>query len=119
MIGSQHGYLTANKEKGTEMTWNGDRGMNYFKFIIAPTMTENAHYWNMSVHNWLKYYVYMRFRDRSIPPHKLQGLTTFKTYLISSMWHGLDPGFFCFFIAIGMLDILARLIKTTKLAHQI
>lgn len=82
-------------------------------------MTQNARYWNMSVHNWLKYYVYMRLMDRSLPPHQMQGLATFKTYVISSLWHGLDPGFFCFFIAIGILDILARLIKTTKLAHQI
>ena len=32
MIASQHGYMPADKEKGTEMTWNGDRGMVYFKY---------------------------------------------------------------------------------------
>lgn len=38
------------------------------------------------------------------------------TYIVSSLWHGLDPGFFVFFVFIGILDTAGRLLKTTKIA---
>ena len=98
MIGSGHGYTPASDTK--PMTWNADRQWNYKGFHTALTFTNFAQYWNISAHLWLKYYVFMRLVDRE--NKKNQMLPTLITYLVSAVWHGIDPGFFVFFFFAGL-----------------
>jgi lysophospholipid acyltransferase len=64
--------------------------------------------WNISVHEWLKYYVFLRQLD-----NKKRGGSTIKaamaTFLVSAIWHGFYPGFFVFFIGAGLMDYQNKL----------
>ena len=44
--------------------------------------------WNIQVHHWLKYYVMMRWMDRSKARGKPQLIPTIVTFLASGAWHG-------------------------------
>jgi len=59
--------------------------------------------WNMSAHNWLKHYVYLRQLDNS----KRGGFNfraTFVTFIMSAIWHGFYSGYYVFFIGAGLMD---------------
>jgi lysophospholipid acyltransferase len=61
----------------------------------------------MSVHHWLKYYVFMRQLD-----NKKRGGTAgaaLVTYLVSAVWHGFYPGFTIFFFCGFLMDYHNRI----------
>lgn len=61
--------------------------------------------WNISVHTWLKYYVFLRMVKRG----ERQTLTPiFMTFLISAVWHGFYPGYFMFFVASALNDYMYK-----------
>lgn len=68
--------------------------------------------WNISVHEWLKYYVFLRQLD-----NKKRGGSNLRaamiTFLVSAIWHGFYPGFFVFFIGAGLMDYQNRLQERT------
>ncbi|XP_049850748.1 uncharacterized protein LOC126323792 isoform X1 [Schistocerca gregaria] len=47
--------------------------------------------WNLSANRWLKYYIYLRYKEF------LGVYSTYFTYLVSSIWHGLYPGYYLSF----------------------
>lgn len=58
--------------------------------------------WNISVHEWLKYYVFMRMLD-----NKKRGgaaLASLVTFMVSGIWHGFYPGFLFFFFGAFLMD---------------
>ena len=57
--------------------------------------------WNISVHLWLKYYVFLRMINKGKSVSLKPILTTF---VVSAIWHGFYPGYFLFFISAGLLD---------------
>lgn len=64
--------------------------------------------WNISVHNWLKYYVYLRLLDEK----KKGGTNAFAalmSFLVSAIWHGFYPGFYSFFLGAFVLDLWNKL----------
>ncbi|KAI8336780.1 MBOAT, membrane-bound O-acyltransferase family-domain-containing protein [Chlamydoabsidia padenii] len=69
--------------------------------------------WNSGGNRWLKHYVYMRL----IPPpgskEKPGMKPLFFTYLISSFWHGFQPGYFVFFLTSGLLQYVGGLMRKT------
>ncbi len=62
--------------------------------------------WNISVHNWLKHYVFMRMITRGKKVSLMPILTTF---LVSAIWHGFYPGYFLFFISSGLNDYMFKI----------
>ena len=62
--------------------------------------------WNISVHKWLKYYVYLRMvrKDR-----KVSLAPILSTFIVSAVWHGFYPGYFLFFISSGLNDYLFKI----------
>jgi lysophospholipid acyltransferase len=63
--------------------------------------------WNISVHNWLKYYVYLRML-----PNDKRGINlraAMLTFVVSAIWHGFYPGFLHFFVGAGLLDYHCKL----------
>lgn len=46
-------------------------------------------------------------------------MPTLLTYIVSSIWHGSDAGYFLFFIGLAFVDILGRIMASTALAHKI
>ena len=63
----------------------------------------------MSTAKWLKYYVYLR----QIPNDKSKKVSIFKpamiTFLVSAVWHGFYPGYYIFFIELGLVDYISKL----------
>lgn len=64
--------------------------------------------WNISVHAWLKYYVYLRQLDNK-NKGQLNGSAAMITFLVSAIWHGFYPGFLHFFMGAGLLDYHSKL----------
>jgi D-alanyl-lipoteichoic acid acyltransferase DltB (MBOAT superfamily) len=61
--------------------------------------------WNISVHEWLKYYVYVRMLGKG----KSQAFAAFTAFMVSAIWHGFYPGFYSFFIGAFLLDYQNKL----------
>lgn len=63
--------------------------------------------WNVSVHTWLKYYVYLRLmrKDRK----GVQLMPIMMTFAISAIWHGFYPGYYLFFLSSGVMDYIFKL----------
>jgi len=113
MIGSGHGYTPATDSQ--PMTWNGDRQWQYREHWNALNVAGLSNTWNICAHLWLKYYIFVRWMDRDSKRSQLT--PTVVTYIVSSVWHGIDPGFFVFFLFGGVLDVSARMIKASKLSE--
>jgi MBOAT, membrane-bound O-acyltransferase family len=62
--------------------------------------------WNISVHKWLKYYVYLRMIK---PGQHIQIVPILMTFVVSAIWHGFYPGYFLFFISSGLMDYIFKL----------
>ncbi len=73
----------------------------------------------MQTHHWLKYYVSMRLKDRSLPRGSFQGKVVLLTYLTSAIWHGPDSGYVVFFVGAALCDIFGRTIGGTALANKL
>lgn len=93
--------------------------MSIIKFQTSTNALSSTQNWNMQAHHWLKYYVSLRLKDRSLPRNSIQATVLMKTYLISAIWHGQDIGYIVFFVCLATLDIFGRLVSNTKIAHQI
>lgn len=76
-------------DKDGNPLWNKLTNVNVMACEGAQSykmLTEN---WNIGANHWLRHYVYLRFN----PPGS--GISTLKTYVVSSLWHGFHPGFYC------------------------
>jgi len=63
--------------------------------------------WNISVHEWLKYYVYLRLLD-----NKRRGVNAkaaMVSFAVSAIWHGFYPGFYSFFFGCFIVDYWNKL----------
>jgi lysophospholipid acyltransferase len=63
--------------------------------------------WNISVHKWLKYYVYLRIVKKDKKGVQLVPILT--TFAVSAIWHGFYLGYFYFFISSGLNDYLFKM----------
>lgn len=64
--------------------------------------------WNISVHEWLKYYVYLRM----LKTKNKQSSNVFAalvSFSVSAIWHGFYPGFYSFFFGCFIVDFWNKL----------
>lgn len=64
--------------------------------------------WNISVHEWLKYYVYLRLlnnKERS----RTNAFAALVSFGVSAIWHGFYPGYYSFFFGCFILDLWNKL----------
>jgi hypothetical protein len=64
--------------------------------------------WNISVHNWLKYYVYLRL----VNPKERGGTNVFAAFMsfaVSAIWHGFYEGYYFFFFGMFIVDLWNKL----------
>ena len=59
--------------------------------------------WNISVYEWLKYYVFLRMLD-SKKKGSSNSFASCVTSMVRAIWHGFYPGFFSFFIGAFLMD---------------
>ena len=83
--------------------------MDHIKLSLATNVKQIIENWNISAHEWLKYYVFMRQlsnKQRS----KSVILPTLNTFFVSAIWHGFYPGYYYFFFWVGLFDYHCKLI---------
>ena len=68
--------------------------------------------WNISVHEWLKYYVYLRLLNNK-KRGKGNTFAALASFMVSAIWHGFYPGFYCFFTGAFIMDYWNKLAATT------
>lgn len=61
----------------------------------APNFKILIERWNSAANRWLKHYVFMRLAPLPGSKAKVGFKPVIVTYLISSLWHGFLPGYFC------------------------
>ena len=66
-IASGHGYtVTTTKDKDVE-NYNSIRQIDVIGFETCTSGLGAVQNWNMQTHHWLKYYVSIRLKDRTLP----------------------------------------------------
>ena len=98
-------------EKGTHKH-DRIRSVDVWKLETSLKVKDFLANWNISVHEWLKYYVFLRQLDT-----KKRGGSSLRaamvTFLVSAIWHGFYPGFLVFFIGAGLMDYQNKLQEQT------
>ena len=87
--------------------------------MTATSFAVTGTNWNIQIHLWLKYYVMLRLMDRSKPKGTTQLTATVATFVASSVWHGIFPGFIFCFIGFAMMEIQAKNLPRLKLAQAL
>lgn len=84
------------------------RSVNLYGLATSSTVKDFLASWNISVHEWLKYYVYLRQLD-----NKKKGSSNLSAslvaFMVSAIWHGFYPGFFSFFFFAFVMDHWSKL----------
>ena len=99
--------------------YNSIRHVDMYAFETSRSAAECVINWNMCTNNWLKYYVQLRLIDRSLPREALQVIPFAATFIFSAVWHGIDLGYFAFFIFLCFNALIAKLFSKTKVAAAI
>ena len=73
----------------------------------------------MRTQHWLKYYVMMRFMDRTKPRGSMQLGAIIKTFIVSAFFHGFYIGYYLFFSGLFLLDFAWKLMGGTALAAAV
>lgn len=81
---------------------------------FVPTMREALRTWNMTVQYWLANIVYRRFPMKS--------LRTAAVMIVSSMWHGVHPGYYLSLGSVPLVliveDLYDRIVRR-KLSQKV
>ena len=95
-IDKKTGKLVKDVEKGSYGS------ILYNEFGISPT--EKMRYWNNSIHNWLKYNIYVRVLGSKTIFRNNKVIAAFCTYAISAIWHGFYPSYYISFAMIYLFE---------------
>ena len=106
----------ASKEAEPAEEYNSIRTVKIRQFEMMQSPSQAITCWNMQVQMWLKYYIYLRLVDRSLPRHALQIKPLAAVFITSAYWHGFYFGYYAFFSGICLLDIAWKTVPRTKLA---
>lgn len=94
--------------------YNSMRIVNIRPLLPLITVHEFSIHWNIQTHLWLKYYVMLRLVDRSAPRNAPKNFSTLITFVVSSIWHGVYPGYIVFFVACGILTLQTKIAPKLK-----
>ena len=92
-------------EQTKELKFNKVTNVNIKGLILTDKVKNFLASWNISVHEWLKNYVFMR-KLPTDPKKRGQGipLASLLTFSVSAIWHGFYPGFLLFFFGGFLMD---------------
>jgi hypothetical protein len=80
--------------------WSGVENIDILSFETATSSSIASRAWNKRTQGWLERYTYLR-----------TGKSLYATYFVSSLWHGLYPGFFFVFFTIALITEVERVVK--------
>lgn len=96
--------------------WDRCENINVAGVEFANNLKELADNWNIRTAQWLRSCVYKRVTP---PGKKPTGISAMITFIVSALWHGLYPGYFCeymltdTFVVLGFLQQAARMYRLT------
>ena len=82
------------------------KSVDLMGLVTSTQVKEFLSSWNISVHEWLKNYVYLRQLSSKNQSRAKAALVSF---MVSAIWHGFYPGFFHFFFWAFVLDYWNKL----------
>mmetsp|Transcript_46259 Transcript_46259/g.62838 ORF Transcript_46259/g.62838 Transcript_46259/m.62838 type:complete len:186 (+) Transcript_46259:578-1135(+) len=109
-IGSGLAFNGYDKETKQPL-FNRVESLNVYNLELTGDIKVTISSWNISIHKWLKYYVFLQLIDRS--KKTLQFMPAIMTFMVSAVWHGFYPGLFIFFIAAALLELIAKMAQKT------
>jgi len=83
--------------------WHGLNNIDLMGMEFAQSIREVSVSWNRLTAVWLRRYVY----ERVSRPYNL-----YFTYIVSSFWHGFYPGYYLFFLTVGVAQEITRMIRS-------
>lgn len=90
--------------------WGKVRCISYFKLASVYNPTNFFHYWNISVHTFLKRYVYSRLLPPN-PDFAQRQYASSRTFFVSALWHGFHPTYFLVFTHFFLYTFIDRQVK--------
>ena len=87
-------------DQGEVIGFAGVENVDILAFDLSWNMASMSRAWNKRTQKWLERYTYSR-----------TGNSLYMTYFISALWHGLYPGFYCFFLTIPLVTSIERLVR--------
>jgi len=88
-------------KNGESLGYRAAENMDILGFILSTNVQVLSRCWNKGTQFWLERYSYNRLNK-----------STFWVYLVSSVWHGVYPGFFIMFLSLPILTAIERLMKS-------
>lgn len=90
-----------------KVKWNRVSAVRVWDIEFSYKVKDFLDAWNVSVHTWLKYYVYLRLIKKD--KKGIQIIPILTTFVVSAIWHGFYPGYYLFFISSGLMDYIFKL----------
>jgi len=84
------------KKDGSE-DWSGCSNLDIIGMEFAQNVTQTSKAWNQKTQHWLENYTYKRVQGSRFWQQVV-------TYAVSAFWHGLEIGFYFFFLTCPFLD---------------
>lgn len=110
-ISSGLSYQKTEKEENFERA----RHVSIIKSDNFKSVQTFFHYWNMSIHLWLKRYVFFRFySDEEYSQKSKATKAKVYTFLISGFWHGFYPCYYIIFTHFAMMLVAEENIHYIK-----
>jgi len=88
-------------KNGESLGYRATENMDILGFILSTNVQVLSRCWNKGTQFWLERYSYNRLNK-----------STLWVYLVSSVWHGVYPGFFIMFLSLPVLTAIERLMKS-------
>lgn len=92
----ENGQVIPNVEKGSYGS------IRYNELGMNPRLKMT--YWNMSIHFWLKYNVYVRVLGSKGPLGNNKVMASFITFIFSAIWHGFYASYYVSFVLIYLFE---------------
>lgn len=117
VISTGIGYVP--KTDKTEETYFSIYSISMMGCNTAVDMSQVMGSWNCCVHNWLKYYVMLRWIDKTKDRRIVQPFPIFMSFFMSLIWHGIWSGYVIVFMGAAACDILYKNMEKTKIVQSI
>lgn len=91
-----------------KIRWDRVRNVRPIKIETAQNIHGIINNWNMNTAKWLRYYVFLRVTPKGKKPGSL---STFITFVVSSLWHGILPGYYLMFVLGALMQMFGKIYR--------
>ena len=95
------------------------RNVNIIGCDTAVDIPQLMQSWNCQIHHWLKYYVMLRWIDRTRDRHIVQAFPIAMSFFMSLVWHGFWSGYFIIFMGAAACDIIYKNLRRAALVQSL